>query len=101
MPRARAAAIARDESAALAATGGGLVAVIADGSRHADIAEALAGADVTLIDPRESKGLEFDIVIVVEPAQIAARPGDLYVAMTRPTQRLVFVHSEPLPDGLA
>ena len=65
-------------------------------SRH-----ALTGADVTLIDPRESKGLEYDVVVVVEPAQIAARAGDLYVAMTRPTQRLVLVHAEPLPEGLA
>ena len=98
---ARAALVAREEASRLAATGGGLVAVIADGSRKPELAAALAGADVTLIDPRESKGLEYDVVVVVEPAQIAARPGDLYVAMTRPTQRLVLVHAEALPEGLA
>jgi hypothetical protein len=97
---AHAAAIARDESSSLAATGGGLVAVIADGTRHEALRAHLAGADVTLIDPRESKGLEFDIVIVVEPGEIAQRPGDLYVAMTRPTQRLVLVHADDLPDGV-
>jgi len=99
-PSARAAAIAREESAALASTGGGLVAIIADDSRHAAIGAALGGADVTLIDARESKGLEYDVVVVVEPAQIAARPGDLYVAMTRPTQKLVMIHADALPRGL-
>jgi len=97
----RAGTIAREEASKLAASGGGMVAVIADGSRHAEIAEALAGADVTLIDPRESKGLEFDRVIVVEPSEIARRPGDMYVAMTRPTHRLVLVHTEPLPAGIS
>jgi len=96
----RAGTLAREEASKLSASGGGMVAVIADGSRHADIAAALAGADVTLIDARESKGLEFDRVIVVEPSEIAARPGDLYVAMTRPTHRLVLVTSGDLPAGL-
>src|SRR5690606_5542471 len=47
-------------------------------------------AQVTVLSPRETKGLEFDAVVLVEPAAIAAGPGgtsDLYVAMTRPTQR--------------
>jgi DNA helicase IV len=45
--------------------------------------------------------LEFDAVVVVEPAAIAG--GDtrglrlLYVAMTRPIQHLSIVHAEPLP----
>lgn len=99
-PAARAGEMARAEASKLASSGGGLVAVIADESQHAAIAGALAGADVTLIDARESKGLEFDRVFVVEPAQIAERPGDLYVAMTRPTYRLVLVHSTDLPDGI-
>jgi DNA helicase IV len=57
---------------------------------------------VTVLTPRETKGLEFDAVVLVEPGQIAAGPGglsDLYVAMTRPTQRLVVVHAEGLPEG--
>ncbi|GAA1872971.1 AAA family ATPase [Myceligenerans crystallogenes] len=57
---------------------------------------------VTVLDPRETKGLEFDAVVLVEPAEIALGPGglsDLYVAMTRPTQRLVVVHGRELPAG--
>ena len=50
------------------------------------------GRDIALITPYESKGLEFDAVIVVDPAAILAASergaGALYVAMTRPTQRL-------------
>ena len=98
---ARAASEARRIASDLAATGGGLVAVIADDSRHEALAAALGNADITLINPLESKGLEFDVVVVVEPAEVAARPGDLYVAMTRPTQKLVLVHSAELPAGIA
>jgi DNA helicase IV len=58
-----------------------------------------------ILTPRQAKGLEFDHVVVVEPAAIADA-GDsglreLYVALTRPTKTLVVVHSRPLPDGLA
>ncbi|HUX70697.1 MAG TPA: ATP-binding domain-containing protein, partial [Cellulomonadaceae bacterium] len=56
---------------------------------------------LTLLTPRQSKGLEFDVVVLVEPAHVlAAGAGDLYVAMTRPTQQLRVVHASPLPDGL-
>jgi DNA helicase IV len=42
--------------------------------------------------PGSAKGLEFDVVAVVDPAAIgAACPADLYVAMTRATRRLVLV----------
>ena len=64
---------------------------------------ALAAA-LTVLSPTQSKGLEFDAVVLVEPAEIlAATSGasDLYVAMTRPTQRLVVVHAQPLPGGFA
>ncbi|PZR55430.1 AAA family ATPase [Xylanimonas oleitrophica] len=57
---------------------------------------------VTVLSPRETKGLEFDAVVLVEPADVAAGaggPADLYVAMTRPTQRLVVLHERALPDG--
>ena len=44
------------------------------------------------MSPSEAKGLEFDGVVVLEPAALLnhghGRVGDLYVAMTRPTQRL-------------
>ncbi|MCC3772749.1 hypothetical protein, partial [Streptomyces sp. UNOC14_S4] len=46
----------------------------------------------------QAKGLEFDTVIVVEPAEFGV--SDLYVALTRPTQRLGIVHGAPLPRGL-
>ncbi|WP_425954329.1 HelD family protein [Xylanimonas sp. McL0601] len=61
-------------------------------------------AQVTVLGPREVKGLEYDAVVLVEPADVAAGAGgwsDLYVAMTRPTQRLVVVHERELPDGFA
>ncbi|MCL2090892.1 MAG: AAA family ATPase [Micrococcales bacterium] len=59
-------------------------------------------APLVLVTPHQTKGLEFDQVILVEPAQVLATsgPGNLYVALTRPTQRLHIVHAEPLPDGL-
>jgi DNA helicase IV len=63
----------------------------------------LAGA-VTLLDPPEAKGLEFDAVVVVEPGAIAtdARGGRLlYIALTRAVQALAIVHAEPLPGALA
>ncbi|MFI6100531.1 UvrD-helicase domain-containing protein [Lentzea sp. NPDC051213] len=48
--------------------------------------------------PRASKGLEFDVVLVVEPQRMS--PSELYVALTRATQRLGVLHSEPLPRHL-
>ncbi|WP_206428491.1 RNA polymerase recycling motor ATPase HelR [Mycolicibacterium stellerae] len=53
----------------------------------------------------ETKGLEFDAVLVVEPERIlAAGPrgaAELYVALTRATQRLGVLHREPLPQALS
>ncbi|WHM36489.1 AAA family ATPase [Streptomyces sp. BPTC-684] len=54
---------------------------------------------VVLLDPRQAKGLEFDTVLVVEPAEYGV--SDLYVALTRATQRLGVLHSAPLPKALA
>jgi DNA helicase IV len=65
-----------------------------------------AGLDAVIAVLRlpEAKGLEFDGVVVVEPASFTARgePGlrDLYVALTRPTQRLDVVHTGELPAVL-
>lgn len=53
---------------------------------------------VVLLDPRQAKGLEFDHVLVVEPARYGT--SDLYVALTRATQRLGIVHREELPAAL-
>lgn len=52
----------------------------------------------------ETKGLEFDAVLVVDPDRIlAAGPrgaAELYVALTRATQRLGVLHRGPLPSSL-
>jgi DNA helicase IV len=60
---------------------------------------------VTIVPAPAAKGLEFDAVVVLEPAAIAAadRRGLrlLYVAMTRPIQHLSILHSAPLPAALA
>jgi DNA helicase IV len=52
----------------------------------------------------ETKGLEFDAVLVVEPEGIIADgprgAAELYVALTRATQRLGVLHHGPLPQAL-
>ncbi|MGW1493104.1 HelD family protein [Streptomyces sp. NPDC002402] len=71
----------------------GRLAVIAPRELHAELA-GLEENDgpldlslpVVLIDPRQAKGLEFDTVLVVDPDRMSA--NDLYVALTRATQRL-------------
>ncbi len=59
---------------------------------------------VTIVPAPASKGLEFDAVVVVEPAPIAGSDPRglrlLYVAMTRPIQHLSVVHGLPLPETL-
>jgi DNA helicase IV len=67
--------------------------------------EALAeGEKVTLVSPMQAKGLEFDGVVVVEPALVVggteAGGRLLYVALTRAVQELTIVHAEPLPEPL-
>jgi DNA helicase IV len=60
---------------------------------------------VTIVPAPAAKGLEFDAVVVLEPAEIASSDGRglrlLYVALTRPIQHLSIVHSAPLPPALA
>ncbi|MFJ9819438.1 HelD family protein [Streptomyces sp. NPDC101151] len=87
----------------------GRLAVIAPRDLHRKLATRLdgvtAGAEpdltrtVVLLDPRQAKGLEFDSVLVVEPARYGT--SDLYVALTRATQRLGVLHTGTLPPGLA
>jgi DNA helicase IV len=95
---------------------GGTVAVVAPVADHAAIVAALADvgaiadsvdaldAPVAVLDARASKGLEFDHVVVVEPARLVAPDARglrlLYVVLTRATQRLVVVHSDALPEAL-
>jgi DNA helicase IV len=69
---------------------------------------AVTGAPVSVVSPAEAKGLEFDGVVVVEPARFADEALDesaagrlLYIALTRAVQELVVVHAEPLPAELA
>lgn len=57
------------------------------------------------VPPNASKGLEFDAVLVVHPERLLAEgargAADLYVALTRATQRLGVLHRDPLPASLA
>lgn len=55
------------------------------------------------LHPFDAKGLEFDGVVLVEPADVLSLRGGpalLYIALTRATQRLVVVHEADLPDVL-
>jgi DNA helicase IV len=106
----------------VAAVGSGRVAVLAPEQLLTPIAAALAEAGSPVVDPRDMRrggladplvllaagaanGLEFDAVVVAEPGMIAGSTArglrTLYVALTRPTQRLTLVHAEPLPAPLA
>jgi DNA helicase IV len=87
----------------------------ADAALHDDLAAALPAGTVgsgrttldnpvSVLDVTAVKGLEFDSVVVVEPGDILAGSArganDLYVALTRPTQRLLVLHSGELPAGM-
>jgi DNA helicase IV len=67
--------------------------------------EPTAGGQLSLVPVTMAKGLEFDHVIVVEPAAIARAEARglsrLYVALTRAVSRLTVLHTEPLPAPLA
>jgi DNA helicase IV len=80
-----------------------LVALLADLGAVAGSADAI-DAPVAVVDASEAKGLEFDHVVVVEPARLV--PPDvsglrlLYTALTRATQTLTVAHAAPLPEAL-
>ena len=61
-------------------------------------------SSVAVFRPSEAKGLEFDAVVLVEPAMLAgdSRAGlrGLYVALTRATRALAVVHHRGLPGPL-
>jgi len=63
------------------------------------------GDHVTLLPPAATKGLEFDAVVVAEPAAIVDEEHGslrlLYVVLTRAVQHLTVVHSQQLPAALA
>ena len=97
---------------------GGTVAVIVLPADLAELAGRLDGefgsavglgpsgltSEIALLTPQDAKGLEFDAVIVVDPAGIVAASergaGALYVSMTRATQRLYLVATGELPTGI-
>jgi len=65
-------------------------------------------ARVDLVPATLAKGLEFDHVVLLEPADIVSGEADevtglrrLYVCLTRAVSSLVVVHAEDLPDVLA
>ena len=122
---AQAARTARDLAASVGqSSGAGRVALVAADRRVAEVRRALGGTaddptagtapgsapgaalpdlDATLVvlTPGQAKGLEFDVVVLVEPAEVLeASAGDLYVAMTRPTHALHVLHARDLPAGL-
>ncbi|GGL07261.1 HelD family protein [Mangrovihabitans endophyticus] len=81
----------------------GSVAVIAADHAIERLAGLVTRDDVSLVPASLVKGLEFDHVIVVEPADIVdAEPrghSRLYVVLTRAVGALVVLHRRPLPDG--
>jgi DNA helicase IV len=100
----------------------GRVAILTPESLIPELSEALAAAGLPVVDARDlrkgglseplvllaadaTNGLEFDSVVVVEPAAIAGETArglrTLYVALTRPTQRLTVVSLTPPPAALA
>jgi superfamily I DNA/RNA helicase len=86
------------------------------GARAVEAVEAAEGEIDDFADPEDleapvvvlpvtaAKGLEFDSVVLVEPAEVLAESprglNDLYVAITRATQRLTVVHHDELPEAL-
>ena len=72
------------------------------GATHGDVDH-----QVDLVPATVAKGLEFDHVLVLEPAEIAAAEPDvrtglrrLYVVLTRAVSDLTVVHAMPLPEVL-
>ena len=99
--------VAAFEEAARLSGAEGLLTVIAPASLRGEGESALFDdSRIAVLTPREAKGMEFDHVIVVEPAQIVEEAvegqglRELYVALTRPTTTLVLVHARPLPPEL-
>jgi len=111
--------VARTVAAEQAAVETGTVAVIVPPSLVSAVSAGLTGAGVehqvasvrsdlgpgvTVLPVEAAKGLEFNAVVVVEPAQLVREAAQglrsLFVALTRPTERLALVHAEPLPEPL-
>jgi hypothetical protein len=112
---ARVARTARDDLAAIGGPDAGRLAVIVSDARIAEVAAALPeavpgdqpeslDAPAALLTVTQAKGLEFDRVVLADPAGIAAQSPngghDLYVAITRATHRLTVVYDGALPAAL-
>ncbi len=109
--------VAEAVRAELAALGGGRLALLVPRGQREGLARAIGqrlpkgsvgsglqalDAPVSVLAVADAKGLEFDVVVVVEPTAMAVGASgarDLYVALSRPTRRLLVLHAEPLPDG--
>lgn len=60
-------------------------------------------SSVRLLTPYDARGLEFDAVVVLEPADFpknVGRQGVLYTSLTRGNKELVVLHTKPLPNEL-
>ncbi|MFF0725702.1 HelD family protein [Streptomyces sp. NPDC004134] len=101
----------------------GSVGLIAADGRAAALGAALAAAGLPFLSPGEettsearltlvpaslAKGLEYDYVVLDDPAAIVAAEPDvrtglrrLYVCLTRAVSGLTVLHAEPLPAELA
>jgi DNA helicase IV len=85
--------------------GEGQVAVLCQPASVPGLRAALPpDARIAVLSVADSKGLEFDAVLLVEPAELLDGPtrgfADLYVALTRATRMLAVVHSGELPGVL-
>ncbi|HVV77651.1 MAG TPA: ATP-binding domain-containing protein [Mycobacteriales bacterium] len=106
-------------SAARRTVGDGRLAVLTSAADFASVRAALASrydgevgtgaagldAAIAVLEVGDAKGLEFDAVVLVEPGGWLTEGErglrDLYVALTRATQRLDVVYSQPLPGVLS
>jgi DNA helicase IV len=106
--RAATQALAKQGSTAVVASDdqvGALARVLGRaGVPHTVLDDSGPGARLTLVPVSLVKGLEFDHVIVAEPAAIVGGHSrglhHLYVALTRAVSRLTVLHAEPLPEPL-
>ncbi|GAB3469005.1 HelD family protein [Actinophytocola sediminis] len=80
----------------------GTVGVITPTGRVARVRATLAGVDdlrLSVVDGVEAKGLEYDAVVLVEPTELVSEsttgPRTLYVALTRATQQLTVLTTDP------
>jgi hypothetical protein len=106
---------ARADLTELGGPDGGRLAIIAPDALipalSAAVPDAIAGdrpesldAAAALLTVSQAKGLEFDRVIVADPAGILTQSEngahDLYVAITRATHRLAVIYDGDLPQSL-